>query len=125
MFLKRVLHLKLLTQGKLLKSMNLIREHNKKLREELINRAAEIFSSRYCAINDQIELIMGILMILLEHPATKNKIHLFLTDDLTTKVEGKLLDKICAVLNKTYLIMGEESTLHDDIALELIRDYLL
>ncbi|MGI8468372.1 MAG: hypothetical protein ACR2N3_07965 [Pyrinomonadaceae bacterium] len=96
-----------------------------KAADDLLERVIKILNPTHRVVQDEMELIVGVLMILLDHPKAGNKVHLFLTDDLTTQVEGKLLDKICGVINKTYLMKGEEATLADDTALEIIRDYLL
>jgi hypothetical protein len=76
-------------------------------------------------IEDESELIMAVFMILLRHPAARNSYHIVLSHELTTKIEDKLLDKICAVISKTHIIKGEKATLNDDTALEIITDYLL
>ena len=76
-------------------------------------------------IENEIELIMAVFMILLKHPATRNSYYILLSHELTTKIEGKLLDKICAVISKTHIFKGEEATINDDIAIEIITDYLL
>jgi len=76
-------------------------------------------------IEDETELIMAVFMILLRHPAARNSYYLVLSYELTTKIEGRLLDRICAVISKTHVIKGEKATLNDDTALEIITDYLL
>ena len=100
-------------------------DERKKQREDLLKHVVEILQPPNPVIEDQMELIVAVLMILLGHPMGKSRCMLYLIPELTTEIEGKLLDKICVVLNKTYSMKGEEATLHDDTALELIRDYLL
>jgi hypothetical protein len=93
--------------------------------QDLLTRAAKLLESRHVVFEDQMELIMGVLMILLDHPTAKRNFYLLLSTELTTKLEGKVLDKICTVINKTFIMQGEDASLNDDTALELIRDYLL
>lgn len=96
-----------------------------KAADDLLERVIKILNPTHRVVQDEMELIVGVLMILLDHPKARNRAHLFLTSELITQIEGKLLDKICGVINKTYLMKGEEATLADDTALEIIRDYLL
>jgi hypothetical protein len=92
---------------------------------DLLRRAAKLLESGHAVFDDQIELIMAVLFLILEHPYGKQKFYLVLSKKLTTEIEGTILDKISAVINKTHLMKGENSSINDDIALELITQYLL
>lgn len=92
--------------------------------QDILVRAGKLLEKNGI-FDDQNELIVAILMLLLDNPLLKSKVQLQLSQELTTEVDGHLLDKICTVINKTYLMKGEYATLNDDVALELIRDYLL
>ena len=74
---------------------------------------------------DQKEFILGVMMLLLDLPTPKRNFRIRLPKEIIDEIEGKLLDKICAVISKTYLMKGEEATIADDVALEKITDYLL
>ena len=93
--------------------------------EDFIKRVLSLLKPRHIQIEDQLELIVAILMILLDYPPVKSKFYFFLSKELSEKLDGKLHDKICAVINKTHIMQGELAELHDDTALMLIRDYLL
>lgn len=89
--------------------------------QELLNRVAKLLGGGHAVFDDQMELIMGVLMLLLDHPLAKRKFYLVLSRKLTKEVEGQTLDKTCAVINKTYMMKGEANTINDDIALQLIN----
>jgi hypothetical protein len=93
--------------------------------EDLIKRVLRLLEPKHIQVEEQLELIVAVLMILLDYPPVKSKFYFFLSTELSAKIDGKLHDKICAVINKTHIMKGEKADIADDTALELIRDYLL
>lgn len=89
-----------------------------KAAESLDNRSSQTF-------DDEKELILAVLMLLLDQPAARDYFRIHKNSELFDMVEGKLLDNICAVINKTYMMKGDQATIADDVALEMISDYLL
>jgi len=91
----------------------------------LLERASESLDSHAPPLLAQRELIMEVLRALLDTRYAKQRIKLVLTPQPTTALEGRLSDRIAAVLAQTYAELGDASNLADDEALEMIRDLLL
>lgn len=91
----------------------------------LLEQAAELLDSTAPPLLAQRELIMEVLRSLLDTRYAKQRIKLVLAPQPTTALEGRLSDRIAAVIAQTYAELGEAGTLADDEALELIRDLLL
>jgi hypothetical protein len=93
--------------------------------EELLKRAEESLNSDSPALWAQRELILEVFRLLLDQRQVKNRLRLELTPEQTTLLEGKLHDRIAAVIAHTYTELGDAATLADDEGLAMIRDLLL
>lgn len=93
--------------------------------QSLLTQAAEILDSTAPPLLAQRELIMEVLRALLDTRHVKQRIKLVLTPQPTTALEGRLSDRIAAVVGQTYAELGDAGTLADDEAIEMIRDLLL
>jgi hypothetical protein len=91
----------------------------------LLEQAAELLDSTVPPLLAQRELIMEVLRSLLDTRYAKQRIKLVLTPPPTTALEGRLADRIAAVVAQTYAELGDAAGLADDEALELIRELLL
>lgn len=92
--------------------------------QDILLRAAKGLED-YKHFEEKNEIIMAIFLLLLDHPLVKKRVYLLLSSEITKEIEGNLIDRICTVINKTYLMKVENATLNDDRALEIIRDYIL
>ena len=93
--------------------------------EELLKTAGEILDGNSPALLAYRELILEVFRLLLDHRWAKQRIKLVLTPAQTTALEGRLYDRIAAVISRTYAELGDAAPLADDEALETIRDLLL
>lgn len=93
--------------------------------EALLRKAEELLSSDSPGLRQQRELILEVFRTLLDMRWVENHIKLVLTPAQTTTLEGRLHDRIAAVICQTYAELGDVAPLADDEALVLIREMLL
>lgn len=93
--------------------------------QPLLEKAEDLLGSGSLALLAQRELILEVLRTLLDERHVKQRIKLVLTPQQTTALEGRLYDRIAAVVGQTYAELGEAAQLADDEAVEMIRDLLL
>lgn len=89
----------------------------------MFRQAKEILLTYSPELEAQIDLILIVLQKMLDNK--HSRVEIVLTPESTTKLEGKLHDRIARVISKTFLEKGEAAELTDDAALELIRELLL
>ncbi|NJM52142.1 MAG: hypothetical protein HC846_01370, partial [Blastocatellia bacterium] len=83
-----------------------VEDHKKNL--DILQRAAERFES-YQPFEEKNEIIMAVLMLLLDHPVVRKRVFLRFSSEVTKEIEGSLLDKICAVINKNLSDEGRKT----------------
>lgn len=93
--------------------------------EEILEIGQEILESKSLALEDSKELILEVLRLVLEHDRAAGENGRLLYWEKTTSIDGRLYDRIAAVICKTSLEPNEKASLANEEALEIIRDLLL
>lgn len=92
--------------------------------ETVLEQAEELLNSDCAGLGAQRELILEVFRILLDQRDVGRRVKLCLTPEQTSLLEGKLHDRIAAVVAHTYAELGDAAPLSDDEALAMIRDLL-
>lgn len=93
--------------------------------EAILQEAESLLDANSPSLSAYKELILEILRALLDRQPVRKRIKLVLTPEQTTVLEGKLYDRIAAVVAKTYAELGDVAEVADDRALRMIRILLL
>jgi hypothetical protein len=93
--------------------------------EELLEIGQEILESKSPALENSKELILEVLRLVLEHDCAAGKNGCLPSSEKITLFEGRLYDRIAAVICQTSLGPNEKASLANEDALEIIRELLL
>ena len=75
--------------------------------EAILQEAESLLEANSSSLSAYKELILEILRALLDRQPVRKRIKLVLTPEQTTVLEGKLYDRIAAVVAKTYAEVGD------------------